>query len=84
MHLYKQKRLHIKGLVITVTVFAVVVAIFLYGFISATNTVRSQQKALLEKAIDRAVINCYAIEGSYPESVAYLEEHYGVVINHEK
>ena len=27
---------------------------------------------------------CYAIEGRYPPSIEYLEEHYGVMINRKK
>ena len=31
----------------------------------------------LKKAIARASVQCYAIEGRYPPSIEYLEEHYG-------
>ena len=27
---------------------------------------------------------CYALEGSYPDEVSYLEQNYGVVIDHAK
>lgn len=29
-------------------------------------------------------MHCYAIEGQYPESVAYLEENYGLRIDHDR
>jgi len=29
-------------------------------------------------------VQCYAIEGRYPPSVAYLEENYGVKIDRER
>ncbi len=32
----------------------------------------------------RAVISCYATEGSYPESYEYLQKNYGVSINEDK
>ena len=43
---------------------------------------RSQET--LRKAITRACIQCYAIEGRYPPSVEYLEENYGIQIDHDK
>ena len=38
----------------------------------------------LRKAITRACIQCYAIEGRYPPGVEYLEENYGIQIDHDK
>ena len=36
------------------------------------------------KAVARASVQCYAIEGRYPPSVEYLEENYAVQINRKK
>ncbi len=36
-----------------------------------------------EDAIQKAAITCYAIEGSYAP-IEYLEENYGLVLNHDK
>ena len=33
------------------------------------------------EAVKRASVQCYAIEGRYPPSVEYLEEHYGISID---
>lgn len=35
----------------------------------------------LEDTLRRASVDCYATEGIYPPSLAYLEEHYGVQID---
>lgn len=47
---------------------------------------RQQAESLkqMEDAIHKAVLNCYAIEGSYPATIEYVEEHYGLQIDHEK
>ena len=37
-----------------------------------------------DKGEFRACIQCYAIEGRYPPSVEYLEENYGIQIDHDK
>lgn len=35
----------------------------------------------LEDTIRRDVVTCYATEGVYPPSIAYLEQHYGLQID---
>ena len=37
-----------------------------------------EQKKSLESALMRGVMQCYALEGRYPESLSYLKEHYSV------
>ena len=32
----------------------------------------------------KSLVNCYAIEGAYPDSLSYLEEHYGLQIDHNR
>ena len=36
---------------------------------------------ILEEAIMRVTVQCYAIEGRYASSLAYLEENYGLQID---
>ena len=61
---------------------------FLYLFLIGTQGIASKTKTeqlnVLDQAIRRATIQCYAIEGRYPPSVEYLEEHYGLSIDREK
>lgn len=85
MHLYKQKkRFPYMGAVVSLLAFGVAAGYFLYGFANISGTVEEQQREVLENAIDRAVISCYAIEGSYPADMAYLEEHYGIVVDYDR
>ncbi|MBP3701950.1 MAG: hypothetical protein J6I64_08665 [Lachnospiraceae bacterium] len=42
----------------------------------------AEDKQQLEQALTRAAVACYAAEGVYPPDVAYLEEHYGIQIDH--
>ncbi len=49
----------------------------------AAGTGTRQQEAL-KKAVTRASVQCYAIEGRYPPSVEYLEENYGIHIDRKK
>lgn len=43
-----------------------------------------EKQLTLEDALYRASIQCYAIEGRYPPSISYLEEHYGIIIDHKQ
>lgn len=38
----------------------------------------------LQKAVQRAIVQCYALEGQYPPAISYLEENYGLQIDKEK
>lgn len=41
-----------------------------------------QSAEAVEEAVLRSAVQCYAVEGAYPSSVSYLEEHYGLLIDH--
>ena len=46
------------------------------------NTIAKQQESL-ETALQRCVVQCYAVEGTYPPSLAYLQEHYGLTYDED-
>lgn len=85
MHLYKTKKgILAPGIILSVFIF-IVVAGLLYGQIkNMSDEVQQSDADMLKAALENAVITCYAIEGSYPESLEYIEEHYGVKIDREK
>ena len=70
-----------KGILFTVLILAVVVIFFFSAVNGASGKADSSAAATLEKAIKRAAIQCYAIEGFYPPDVTYLENHYGIIID---
>lgn len=43
-----------------------------------------RQKDILQDALNHSIVQCYAVEGRYPESMEYLEEHYGIIYDKEK
>ncbi|MDR3289084.1 MAG: hypothetical protein LBT22_06610 [Peptococcaceae bacterium] len=66
---------------------AILVAVILCigaGLNSTEDVSRAEQERMLNNSIRRAVIACYAIEGRYPESIAYMVEKYGVRIDETK
>lgn len=49
-----------------------------------TRDVDAQSEKAVRDTVLRGAVQCYAVEGAYPSSLTYLEEHYGLVINHQK
>lgn len=72
------------GCVISAAVFGMVVGMFLMGMDSFLARARAEGAQTLRDGITRACVQCYAIEGRYPPSVQYLQEHYGVQIDEDR
>jgi len=73
-----------KGIIFTLVILAAVILFFNYAVNGASGKADSSAAASLEKAIKRAAVQCYAIEGFYPPDVTYLKEHYGIIIDDKK
>lgn len=63
---------------------AAVLFLFSTGVGSVSRRTQAEQQNALSEAIRRACVQCYAIEGRYPPSVEYLEEHYGISIDRSR
>jgi len=55
----------------------------LWGMARKDSALRQSAPAAVKNAVLRCARQCYAVEGSYPESLSYLEENYGLRINTE-
>lgn len=60
-------------------VVAIVLAVFVFQ--GAQSAIREQSAISMRTAILDSAKQCCAIEGVYPQSMKYLEEHYGLVVN---
>lgn len=47
-------------------------------------TVSAESLQMMEEAVMRAAVECYALEGFYPPQLCYLSERYGVAIDEER
>ena len=61
-----------------VILIAICVLFYISIDASGRNTIEKQPSSL-ENAINRDIVQCYSIEGRYPPSLTYIEEHYGLV-----
>lgn len=64
--------------------FCAVVTILLYGLATTQEGSAQEGLRIVEESVTRAIVSCYAIEGMYPESLDYMTEHYGLVIDESK
>jgi len=75
-----KKRIRVYIISALVIVAAVLVLIFgVFGSASADETEESIQA--IKNTIMEKSLQCYVIEGAYPDDLSYLEEHYGLIIN---
>lgn len=79
----KEKR-GLSGYLLSALLFLAVLFFFLFGVRAMESRSEEESLASLRNAVQRACVQCYAIEGRYPPSVEYLEEHYGVVIDRNR
>ncbi len=71
-----------KAFIAPVAFIAVILAIILWST-NMTGKADAQQAQVQEEAIRKAAVTCYAIEGRYPESLKYVRDNYGVIVNEE-
>lgn len=74
----------LKAALPTILAIGVICGVLIYGIKDAGERSKVEEKHLAEESIRRAVITCYAIEGSYPPSYDYIKENYGLSIDEGK
>lgn len=45
--------------------------------------VRENGREAIRNAVLHSAVECYAVEGVYPESLSYLEKNYGLTVNRQ-
>jgi hypothetical protein len=64
--------------------FVVVVVTVMLMFTSGVGArVSREQTDFLADAVRRSAVQCYALEGRFPDNLSYLEQKYGLIIDHE-
>lgn len=78
MHLYRKEKKHLLRWAAAFGLFCAALLFLAAGSSRMEETAEREQKELLTDAVNQAIVNCYAIEGRYPESIQYLIENYGL------
>ena len=80
----KKEKSFLKNIFISAAAFTVVLLLLLSGLSRVSQTTSAEETRSLETAVNHGIMHCYAVEGRYPESLAYLEDHYGITYNKDK
>ena len=70
---------------ITICILAAVIACavtFDVTFYTDEEEMQAEARSI-EDAVKERALQCYVIEDAYPESLSYLEKHYGLAVNKE-
>lgn len=80
---YRKQPLKPSGFLLSVCVFLIILFLFVQGISSLSESTRKRQRESLENAIMRDITYCYTVEGTYPESLSYLKENYGLTYDED-
>ncbi len=64
--------------IITICVVIVLLFAFSYAINRVSSGNESSRMDILDRALNKSITECYALEGSYPPDVKYLTDHYGL------
>lgn len=70
-------------ILLNLVVFIGMMLLFVYGFHNTDATMDEEDLNRVKQAVQKAALECYSIEGFYPEDVEYLVEHYGLYLQED-
>lgn len=80
----KRKKSGAAGILLMV-LFSAAILIFVWqGMGKVSQGASAQQLRYAQTAVRRTAVQCYALEGRFPPSLQYMEDEYGLMIDHEK
>ena len=80
----KKRRRGFLSLLGTIAVFVVLIVLFNYGINNLTQANEEEALEAVRNAVTRAAIQFYALEGRFPPHLEYLEERFGLQLDHER
>ena len=80
----RKRLMAVRKFPIAPVIFILIMGAFIYGVSTVSKSKVMNEKELLEDALQRDIVHCYAVEGMYPPSIRYIEEHYGLIYDKEK
>ena len=73
----KKRKTWLVGLVLLLLIAGVILFIA-----SRSRDLSDESLSAIKAAVRRSALQCYVVEGVYPPNLSYLEENYGLQINH--
>lgn len=72
-----------KSTLLTILIFVSILVCLVLGFNNLNNAQNTEDFKRVEANLASSIIACYSIEGSYPESLEYLRNNYGLYFNED-
>ena len=72
-----------KFITVCIIVAILVIALVLCMSLQTTEEDIQKQADSIRDTVKERALQCYVIEGAYPESLSYLEDNYGLTVNKE-
>lgn len=72
-----------RTLLAVVLILCVAVPLCLTVYSRVLGDISGQTQASIKNTVLQCAVQCYAIEGTYPPDLAYLEDNYGLVYNQD-
>ena len=70
--------------IVPIAFTVVIMVMTMVGLRQAEESSRAEGVRLLEEAIVRAAVHSYAVNGYFPESLAYISENFGIFIDRSR
>ncbi len=81
MHLYEKSRGGNRGLLLAGVGFLLLALLFILSVSLTARQSAARETEVLNNALRRAIVTCYAVEGRYPPSLDYIDQNYGVSVD---
>lgn len=73
-----------KGMILPLLIFLCFLLFLSVGIGNVSSASDKESRQILQNAVLRATVQCYAIEGMYPPDIPYLIENYGLAYDHDR
>lgn len=73
-----------KMLIFQCLLFLFVIGVVYFGVIESDKSSQQESTQQIEEALNKALTQCYSIEGEYPTTLEYLLENYNVYVDKDK
>ncbi len=74
---------HISGSRLSLVLFVAIFIFFVLALSNISSDTMDRQEESLEAALNRGIVSCYCVEGTYPPSLSYLKDHYGLIYDED-
>ncbi len=81
---YVRRKKNDYGYLIPGIIFLVITIFFCHSVSSVSSATDEKEVENIENAVVQSALFCYGTEGAYPESLDYLQEHYGLTYDEKK